>query len=298
MVSKPATLAENAIDTPWNTVSRLQALKSAGIQTIIRYYNKANSSTLPEKKLSPHEALAISAAGFDIAVVYQDRQRLIGDFGFDNGRASGERAARYALEEIGQPFGSAIYFAADYDAVKANDLKAIEEYFKGVRDAFYALGVGTEYGIGAYGSGHVLSALKKSGGADYFWLAMSKGWKGYKDFLDSGDWHILQNKETKIGGLDLDTNETNPSHASFGAFRIDGPAADTDWIAGGNDYAVIARGGLNLRGGPGTEFPAKELLSESTVVNVLKMYGDWAMVDLEGDGQADGYCFAAYLEAM
>lgn len=64
-------------------------------------------------------------------------------------------------------------------------------------------------------------------------------------------------------------------------------------------YAVIARGGLNLRGGPGTNFGALELLptgTELTVVGLDAGDPDWARVDLEDDGLLDGYVFAAFLQ--
>lgn len=63
-------------------------------------------------------------------------------------------------------------------------------------------------------------------------------------------------------------------------------------------HVVIARGGLRLRGGPGTEFSITTTLGEGTKVTVLGFDGPndaWARVDVEGDGLVDGHVFAAFL---
>ena len=63
-------------------------------------------------------------------------------------------------------------------------------------------------------------------------------------------------------------------------------------------YVVIARGGLKLRGGPGTNFSSGRTLplgTELTVVELSSVDPAWARVDLEGDGLLDGFVFAAFL---
>ncbi|WP_186002442.1 SH3 domain-containing protein [Mycobacterium sp. KBS0706] len=63
-------------------------------------------------------------------------------------------------------------------------------------------------------------------------------------------------------------------------------------------YEVIARGGLNLRGGPGTGFPSTRTLPQGTTLHVVAVdptQPAWVRVDLEGDGLLDGYVFSAYL---
>ena len=59
---------------------------------------------------------------------------------------------------------------------------------------------------------------------------------------------------------------------------------------------VVAAGGLNLRKGPGTNFPSKGLIKDGTAVDVLSGDGDWAQVDLNGDGTPDGFMSAAHLK--
>ena len=63
-------------------------------------------------------------------------------------------------------------------------------------------------------------------------------------------------------------------------------------------YVVIARGGLKLRGGPGTSFGSEHTLPLGTELNVVEISSQdpsWAGVDLEGDGLLDGYVFASFL---
>ena len=63
-------------------------------------------------------------------------------------------------------------------------------------------------------------------------------------------------------------------------------------------YVVIARGGLKLRGGPGTNFGSERTLSAGTELNVVSVSDvdpSWVRVDLEGDGLLDGYVFASFL---
>lgn len=60
-------------------------------------------------------------------------------------------------------------------------------------------------------------------------------------------------------------------------------------------FRVIARQGLLLRGGPGTEFEVLTKLALNRRVFRLSAQSDWYKVDLEGDGLADGFCHSAYL---
>jgi len=68
--------------------------------------------------------------------------------------------------------------------------------------------------------------------------------------------------------------------------------------SGSGRYAVIARDGLRLRRGPGTNFQSPRTLPLGTQLDVIALEGDWALVDLEQDGLRDGYVFAAFLVAV
>jgi predicted chitinase len=75
------------------------------------------------------------------------------------------------------------------------------------------------------------------------------------------------------------------------------PDAPATPVAATAVYHVIARGGLLVRGGPGTEFPALRSLPNGSQVSVLKREGQWALIDVQGDKAADGYVFSSFLDA-
>lgn len=61
---------------------------------------------------------------------------------------------------------------------------------------------------------------------------------------------------------------------------------------------VMSRNGLKLRGGPGLGFDHVTTLKSGTELTVRSLEGpeeEWALVDLEDDGQLDGFVFAAFL---
>lgn len=62
-------------------------------------------------------------------------------------------------------------------------------------------------------------------------------------------------------------------------------------------FVVIARSGLKLRSGPGQSFDAPKSFPAGTPVFVISREGEWAQVDLQGDGLADGYMFFSLLRA-
>ncbi len=89
----------------------------------------------------------------------------------------------------------------------------------------------------------------------------------------------------------------------LGAHDVKGPAASSagaDASVGGQGsprpLRVIARDGLVLRSGPDASFPRLGLQPYGQTVNVVGTKGDWCMVDLEGDGKADGFMLGSFLQ--
>ena len=83
-----------------------------------------------------------------------------------------------------------------------------------------------KYRVGTYGSGLVCLALTARGLSEFTWLAMSRGFRGTREALQAGNFHLAQRAPaTKVCGLDVDINDHNPDRPDFGAFLIAGNPA-------------------------------------------------------------------------
>lgn len=286
-----------ALDTNRDVRPFAPWLKSQGFRTVLRYYTALASP----KALTRAEALALVAQGFTLGAVYQDRGTKADDFSVDRGKAAGLHALDYAMSTIGQPRTSGLYFSVDFDASQTEINKHILPHFRGIRDGLTEPGeTSPSYRIGAYGSGLVLRNLLDAGLIDLCWLSMSSGFRESKAFFKSGRWNLHQKLEVKDvptpgGRFSYDPNEVADS--GCGDFTLELPASLTAGDAAGR-FRVIARSGLLLRKGPGTEFNRLASMPSGTELQVLERSGDWALVDLQGDGLADGYCHAGFLQEL
>ena len=211
------------IDTPVSTTTRISCLKSEGVSTVIRYYNFRNSNVFPSKRLELPEAQALSANDIQIAVVFQQRQDRVADFNDSKGFDAGTTAFRHAQDKIRQPANSGIYFSVDFDASNSEITNSVIPYFRGVRRAFIEQGGGNQqYRVGVYGSGLVSSRLTDAGLIQLTWLAMSRGFRGTRDALEAGEFHLAQRApEAHLCGISVDFNDPNPARPDFGAFTVD-----------------------------------------------------------------------------
>ncbi len=151
------------------------------------------------------------------------------------------------------------------------------------------------YRIGVYGSGLVSSVLAGHGLIELTWLAMSRGFRGTRDALAAGNYHLAQIPgEATLLGLDVDYNEANPQASDFGAFAIDA-GEEPRHAAASTPYRVTARSGLRLRAGPGTNFDIIGSLAAGQIVYVISMHNGWAQLDMQGDGLVDGFASEYFL---
>lgn len=287
------------IDTPYSVKTRAKALAAGGTRCVIRYYNRKNSQTFPDKCLTRNEAEAISEAGMSMAVVFQQNHRQLSDFSSDNAVADAKRALECAAA-VGQPKETAIYVSVDHDFYRTGELATIEAYFRHVGNTLRKAG----YKIGVYGSGTVGAQLKAAGLVDYRWLARALGWSGSRDALRAGSYDLYQDAvDLKLDGLDCDSNITRPGYPDFGQFTLSALAPERriqsiDADAGRTLYEVASRSSLNLRGGPSLDYPVIRSLSPGTKAYGLQRSGDWLKIDLEGDGKTDGYVWLGYMKSL
>jgi uncharacterized protein (TIGR02594 family) len=289
---------QEIIDVPSNVAQFAIPLSEGGVKTVIRYYNHHNSIHLPTKCLTVSELQALHDAGLSVCVVFEQNAGAggdISDFAPGSGTADATRALALAAE-MNQPAGSAIYFGVDWDFAARTELDQIAVYFGEVKQTLNG-----KYIVGVYGSGTVGRRMKQLGLADLIWLAGSTGWSGFTAALNDGIWAIFQKQlETisPIGGFSYDGNIANPSFASFGQFGTAAPVETPRGQGTAALFKVIAGSGLNLRAGPGDSFRVLDTLKTGVIVRGLERDGQWIKVDLDGDGNADGYVFGSFLQAV
>src|SRR5712671_1887233 len=195
------------VDTSDNTSGHLRVLMNKGVTGVGRYY-----SSRAWKRLTKPEATALSDAGIQIFAVFEDK----GDP--ELSVSKGIHDAQIALQQatsIGQPQGSAIYFAMEHLPNGYNDshLPGIRNYYHGLKEVLDG-----KYNLGVYSDGVVCDALLSDGLCEYAWLSASTAFPGSKDFDRSGRWALAQRKvDVDWSGLSIDTNDAKDD---FGAFRL------------------------------------------------------------------------------
>ncbi len=172
------------------------ALVADGFTWVARYINPGKS-----QPLTVAEAAHLSAQGLYIVSAWeQGSPTTDGYFSADSGMATGAAAVLVATA-LGQPKGTPIYFAVDYDAEIA-DLPDIRAYIQNIQARVKLAG----FVCGVYGSGLVCEYLYQSGFVSKTWLAQSTGFTGYTAWRDKAD--IVQGIEMNWNGLDVDLNES------------------------------------------------------------------------------------------
>lgn len=174
------------------TLDTAKMLAAAGHQFAARYLVPPAYAW---KRLTREEAEAITKAGMRIVSVYEtSANRPAG--GAAAGRADGAAAFREA-QAIGQPLGSAIYYAVDYDA-KPQDYDAIQAYLSA------AASQTPGYAAGVYGSFAVVEEMAKRRACAHFWqtYAWSKGKR-------SNHANLYQHRNNvQAAGIAVDLNES------------------------------------------------------------------------------------------
>lgn len=140
----------------------------------------------------------------------------------------------------------------------------------------------------------ILAIRTKAGERVFEW---GGGWKDRKDCmhfemdLSPEDLEIGIDRSTVVG-IDAAPDVEPPD---FGGVALPG-GTQPGGTAPVDPHSVIARDGLRLRSGPSETSSVIQVLSFGTVVNVLLREGQWSLVDLQGDGRADGFVFSNFLK--
>jgi len=111
---------------------------------------------------------------------------------------------------LGQPTGSVIYFAVDFNP-QISDINTIRQYFATVKK-----NIGKKYGVGVYGNAAVCEAVK-SDGINYTWLSHSTGAYGnnapgvegtgeYISYDSQEKYNIKQNEKVQYNKIDFDND--------------------------------------------------------------------------------------------
>jgi hypothetical protein len=227
MDERPSTVetGSQAMSTTYVDVSGqiggvAQCFAKNGVKAVGRYYNYGAG----HKVLSRQEAQAIVASGIAIWVVFEYYNNAPKWFTGKLGKQDATRALQCAQEIVGQPEGSAIYFAADYDEKGANYDSGIVPYFQAVQGVFRRSDGTMPYRIGVYSDGLVCRRLLEDGLVTDTWLSCSSSYAETKQFYASKKWSIAQ----KCGVPDLcntSIDSDQVSRTDFGQFKTLVPLA-------------------------------------------------------------------------
>jgi hypothetical protein len=174
-ISPPVAVGlANGVDTSADCTGFAACIAADGARFVCRYYRPGSTGAL-----TAAEAHALIGAGLAIVAVFEGAGDKIGWFTAQQGAADAQAALGHAAS-MGQPPGSAIYFAVDFDASPGEVGSAITSYFAAVSSTFR--NVGAPYRIGVYGSGLVCSTIIGANLASLGWLSGSRGWRGYATY--------------------------------------------------------------------------------------------------------------------
>jgi Uncharacterized protein conserved in bacteria (DUF2272)/Domain of unknown function (DUF1906) len=194
------------IDTNNNVTGQIQELKNRGVTAVGRYYSSSSW-----KRLTRVEAVQLTDSGIGVFTVFENDgdPALTSDMGVHHGQLARQQAAG-----VGQPEGSAIYFALEHlpSGYTKKDIKGIRKYITGVRSVLDG-----HYKIGVYSDGIVCRSLLDEGLCEFTWLSASSSFEGSKQFYDSGDWSLAQKTpiDQDWDGISVDVNETSGDFGSF-----------------------------------------------------------------------------------
>jgi hypothetical protein len=149
---------------PFRKASEVLELKKHGYTFIGRYLSKS-----AWKALTKPEARLIALNGLYIVSVYQNANNKAELFTKNRGVSDAKDALIKAIS-IGQPKGTPIYFAVDFDAyASSHAMSQVYTYFSGVVSVFK----GSGYDVGVYGSYGTCKSVRDKFGLLYVWQTVA-----------------------------------------------------------------------------------------------------------------------------
>ena len=186
------------------TPSALVKTKAAGFSFAGRYL----------KNMTSAEVKLICGAGLKIVSLFE-RKNTYGYFTAAQGAADGKRAVAQAFA-LGQPPGTPIIFAVDWDASAGQLAGGIAAYFKAVGAELVG-----RFAPGVYGSGLTLDTLKHAGLAYHQYLAQSTGWRDTRGFTGAD---IIQGRTTNEYGFGFPIDTATAMSEDYGGWTLPGAA--------------------------------------------------------------------------
>jgi len=237
------------------TASKAQAIAAEGYKFAARYL-------VPDKyawkRLIRLEAEAITKAGMQILSVFEtSAARPKG--GAANGKADGIAAYKEAVA-IGQPLGSAIYTACDWDTTAA-DYNAIEQYLL----AFAKEVPG--YEVGVYAEYAVIEEMAKRKACRHFWQTYA--WSGGKRSAHANVYQYKNGQVIAYHGVDLNESYGNEGFWNTNPVPADKPVySDIDKHWAKYDIIRVTEAGI-LAGYPDGTFKPNQPLTRAEFASAL-----------------------------
>ncbi len=179
------------------TEKMARELKGAGFEYAARYLGES------WKSFDKKEAEIIQKAGIKLISIFQKSANKLSYFTEKQGSMDGKDAEKWA-KVVGQPEGTAIYFAVDCD-MTGKQMSTIQSYFLAVKKQL------PSYKVGIYGSYAVMYAMKNY--ADYFWQTYAWSRGEVAPFI-----HMYQHENNIIiEGVNIDRNRIMQSPGHWGS---------------------------------------------------------------------------------
>lgn len=148
--------------------SKIQALANLGMTFVGRYLPDSNYP------INAAEKECILSKNFSIVSIWESGSPTSASYFSSSRGTSDARQAIAGAKSIGQPNGTPIYFAVDYDASESDINGNIENYITAIFAEFNRQN--NPYKVGLYGSGAVLEHFGSR--ISYTMLTCSRGWRG------------------------------------------------------------------------------------------------------------------------